>query len=114
MQCALLMCQIGLCIRLRVQQNHAVALLLRQVSPHFPYITYRDQTIGGGREGEYNRRFLIDCPAFVSNDSTSFLSLVSSLNMMKTRTLSVPAGLFCCFHNPPNSDMDYRIFNVRM
>ena len=22
-------------------------------------------------------------------------------------------GLFWCFHNPPNSDMDYRIFNVR-
>ena len=21
--------------------------------------------------------------------------------------------VFSCFHNPPNSDMDYRIFNVR-
>ena len=26
----------------------------------------------------------------------------------------VHAGLFCCIHSPPNSDMDYRIFNVRM
>ena len=24
------------------------------------------------------------------------------------------AGLFWCFHHPPNSDMDYRIFNVCM
>ena len=29
-------------------------------------------------------------------------------------TLLVHAGLFCRFHNPPSSDMDYRIFNVRM
>ena len=28
--------------------------------------------------------------------------------------LLVHAGLFWWFHNPPNSDMDYRIFNVRM
>ena len=27
---------------------------------------------------------------------------------------SVHAGLFWCFHNPPNSDMGYRIFNVCM
>ena len=51
MQCALLMCQIALCIQLRVQQNHAVALLLRQISPHFRYTRYRDQTIGGGGGG---------------------------------------------------------------
>ena len=24
----------------------------------------------------------------------------------------VHAGSFLCFHNPPNSDMDYRVFNV--
>ena len=29
-------------------------------------------------------------------------------------TLSVYAGLFWCFHNPLNSDKDYRIFNVCM
>ena len=27
-------------------------------------------------------------------------------------TLSVHAGLFRCFHSPPNSAMDYRIFNA--
>jgi len=30
---------------------------------------------------------------------------------MKTLTPLVRAGLFRCFHNPPNWDMDYRIFN---
>ena len=29
-------------------------------------------------------------------------------------TLLVHAGLFWCFQNPPNSDMDYRISNMRM
>ena len=33
---------------------------------------------------------------------------------MKTLIILVHAGLFWCFHNAPNSDMDYRIFNVRM
>ena len=32
------------------------------------------------------------------------ISIVSSFNIMKTLTLLVHAGLFCCFHNPPNSD----------
>ena len=40
--------------------------------------------------------------------------IVSNFNMMKTLTLSVHAGLFWCFHSPPHSDVDYRIFNVRM
>ena len=26
----------------------------------------------------------------------------------------MPAGLFRCFHNPQNSDMDYSVFNVTM
>ena len=44
----------------------------------------------------------------------TFLSYrVSNFNIMKTVTLLVhAAGLFWCFHHPPNSDMDYRIFNV--
>ena len=33
---------------------------------------------------------------------------------LKILTLLVHAGLFWCFHNPPDSDMDYRIFNVRV
>ena len=43
-----------------------------------------------------------------------FFCIVSNFNMMKTLTLLVHAGLFCCFHSPPNSDMDYRIFNLLM
>ena len=38
---------------------------------------------------------------------------VSNFSIMKTLTLLVHAGLFWCFHNPPNSNLDYRIFNVR-
>ena len=33
---------------------------------------------------------------------------------MKIQTLLVHAGLFGCFRNLPNSDMDYRIFNVHI
>ena len=43
-----------------------------------------------------------------------FFSIASSINTWKALTYSVHAGLFECFHNPPNSDMDHRIFNVRM
>ena len=38
--------------------------------------------------------------------------IVSNFNIMKTFLVHV--GLFRCFHSPPNSDMDYRIFNVLM
>ena len=40
--------------------------------------------------------------------------MVANFSILKTVTLSVHAGLFGCCPNPPNSDMDYRIFNVRM
>ena len=43
-----------------------------------------------------------------------FFRIVSNFNMMKTLTLLVHAGLFCCFHSPLNSVMDYRVFNVHM
>ena len=36
-----------------------------------------------------------------------------NFNIVKTVTLLVHAGLFWCFHNLPNSDMDYGIFNMR-
>ena len=39
---------------------------------------------------------------------------MSDFIIMKTLTLLVHAGLFGCFHNPPNSDMDYRILKVDM
>ena len=43
-----------------------------------------------------------------------FFCVVYNFNIMKTLTLLVPAGLCWCFHNPSNSDMDYRISNVCM
>ena len=36
------------------------------------------------------------------------------LNTLKILTFTVHAGLFKCFQNPGNSDMDYRIFNLCM
>ena len=43
-----------------------------------------------------------------------FFRVVFNFSIMKTLTLLVHAGLFGCFHSPPNSEMDCRIFNVRM
>ena len=34
------------------------------------------------------------------------------LRQIRATQPMVHAGCFECFHNPPNSDMDYRIFNV--
>ena len=42
------------------------------------------------------------------------LIIVSNRNIMKTLTPLVHDGLFGCFHNPPKSGMDCRIFNVCM
>ena len=43
-----------------------------------------------------------------------FLCIMSNFNILKTLTLlNLNAyRAICHFHNPPNSDMDYRIFNV--
>ena len=43
-----------------------------------------------------------------------FFCIVSNFNIIKTLTLLVHAGLFQCFHSPPNSDMDYRIFKMHI
>ena len=46
-----------------------------------------------------------------------FFFRISQLESVLTRrrlTLLVHAGLFCCFHSPSNSDMDYMILNVCM
>ena len=43
-----------------------------------------------------------------------FFRMVSNFNILKTLILLVHAGLLWCFHNPPNSDRDYRILNVLM
>ena len=46
---------------------------------------------------------------------SSFVGIVSSgFNTLKIPTLLVVhAGLFGCFHKPPNFDMDNRIVNTR-
>ena len=41
-----------------------------------------------------------------------FFRIVSNFSILKTLTLLMQSGLFWCFHNRTNSDMDYRIFNV--
>ena len=43
-----------------------------------------------------------------------FFRTVSSSSTLKTPTPFVHAGLFRCFHFPPNFDMDYRICRVRL
>ena len=40
-----------------------------------------------------------------------FFCIVFNVNTLRTPTLSVHAGLFWCFHIPPNSKMAYRTFN---
>ena len=52
----------------------------------------------------------------VSLSSSVQLQVVQHTINMKTVTLLVlvHAGLFGCFHKPPNSEVDCRIFNVRV
>ena len=40
-----------------------------------------------------------------------FFCIVFNVNTLRTPTLTVHAGLFWCFHIPPNSKMAYRTFN---
>ena len=47
-----------------------------------------------------------------SFSSFFFFRTVAKFNILNIRTLVVHAGLPWCFHNPPNSDMFCRIFNV--
>ena len=49
-----------------------------------------------------------------SDGSSVFFRIASNFNSMKTLTLLVHAGLSWCFHNPPNSDTDHRIFTIHM
>ena len=60
---------------------------------------------------------MISCPTVTpsSTDGSSvFFRIASNFNSLKTLTLLVHAGLSWCFHNPPNSDTDHRIFTMRM
>lgn len=50
-----------------------------------------------------------------SSSSASFcFRIVSVLNVLKTFIHLAHAGLVWCFHSPPNSGMDSRIFNMHM
>ena len=51
--------------------------------------------------------------SFICSFSFLFLTVSSFGHYDDSDTLA-HAGLFWCFHCPPNSDMDYRIFNVPM
>ena len=55
---------------------------------------------------------------FKKNYTSHFLRIAAHFNTLQwiflSPTLLVLAGLFWCFHNPSNSDMDCRIFNMCM
>ena len=61
----------------------------------------------------------LDSRALALTKEASGNSRASSSNVQLRQSedqyfLCVHAGLFWCFHNPPNSDVDCRICNVRM
>ena len=47
-----------------------------------------------------------------SGEQRHIKAINNNFNILKTLTLLVHAGLFWCFHNPLNSDLDYRTFNM--
>ena len=55
------------------------------------------------------------CFAHLNSVSSSFFfRIVLNFNILKVLTLLVHADIFGCFLSPPISDVDRRIFNVRM
>ena len=60
------------------------------------------------------REWLLEASAVSVVPSSPSSSVVFSFNTLKALTLLVHAVLFWCFHNPPNSDTDHRIFNMHM
>ena len=62
----------------------------------------------------YHNR-IYSCPniifVIIFMSSPSFVQC-PTLTLLDTVTFLVHARLFWCFHNPPNSDMDYRIFGL--
>ena len=79
------------------QKNRAVVLLFTGRLLWKASICLTDQVWSGGED----RFFFI-----------FFFCKVSNFSNLKTMTLLVYAELLWCFHNLPNSDMDYRIFNM--
>ena len=60
-------------------------------------------------------RFLLLSSFFLFDiKSTLRFHKVSNFNVLKTLTLIEHAVLVLCFRNSQNSDIDYRIFNLRM
>ena len=53
-------------------------------------------------------------PHRVISGQSFLLSLITIARKLAVTVILVHAGLFCCFHSPPISDMDYMIFNMRM
>ena len=51
-------------------------------------------------------------PTFLVSGLQVFYRIVATLNILRTRTLLVHAGLFWRFHSPLKSDMDCGIFNA--
>ena len=47
-------------------------------------------------------------------DLLFFVFFLANFNILKTLTLFGACWVFCCYHNPPIPNMDYRIFNMRM
>lgn len=50
---------------------------------------------------------------FLENAMAVFFRFVPNISICNTLILKVYVGLFGCFYNPPNTDMDYGLFNVR-
>ena len=53
-------------------------------------------------------------PELCPNPSFIYFIQCPTSTFRRLSTLVVHDGLFWCLHNPPNSYLDYRIFNVRM
>ena len=62
--------------------------------------------------------YVLWCLSFTVHRTTFygffFLRTVSKINIMKTATFNACWLILMCFHNPSNSDVDYRIFSVCM
>ena len=55
--------------------------------------------------------FLSSNDGFAEDDLSLFFHMVSNFNILKTDDFG-QCWVVLCFHNPPNSDMDYGVFNV--
>ena len=73
---------------------------------------------GRGRGGLIDKASPFLLLFFVLRSSIAYVAVFHSFatwaaTFCLSSGVQVRAGYFLCFHNPPNSDMDYRIFYVR-